>query len=84
MQYIPAVTTKFGLKDGQQSIILSSEDDGAEYVCKILPSIHSPNERHLGQGWYEFVKDRKLKPGDLLKFALDRDAEYLSVQIVRC
>jgi hypothetical protein len=59
---------------------------GAIYECTLKNSnrrIYSQNERYLTEGWYEFVRDNKLRVGDKLLFCLNKPTDKLFVRIVR-
>lgn len=74
---------RFALKNGLEAIELIHIENGQVYQCKIITEEVVRKKRYLVGGWFDFLRQYKLKAGDVLNFYLDHPVDRLYVDIVR-
>ncbi|KAJ1393031.1 DNA-binding barrel domain superfamily [Sesbania bispinosa] len=79
---IPARIVRDILDKNQE--VVNVIDEGGELIpCKLLKPKRRPSERYLSSGWYDFIRGKKLKAGDKIRFYSDDSMKSLSA-VVDC
>ncbi|MCI11062.1 B3 DNA-binding domain protein, partial [Trifolium medium] len=71
--------SRFALHAGITRIVLDSENNWKDYNCNVVTSGRCLFEKYLTHGWYQYRKDMRLQPGDLLKFTLPKNPGFMLV-----
>ncbi|KAJ1411679.1 DNA-binding barrel domain superfamily [Sesbania bispinosa] len=69
--------------DNNQEVVTVIDEGGELIPCKVLKPKRRPSERYLSSGWYEFIRGKKLKVGDKIRFYSDDSMESLSAVVER-
>ncbi|KAJ1396645.1 DNA-binding barrel domain superfamily [Sesbania bispinosa] len=79
---IPARIVRDILDKNQE--VVNVIDEGGELIpCKLLKPKRRPSERYLSSGWYDFIRGKKLKAGDKIRFYSDDSMKSLSAVVDR-
>ncbi|CAI8602601.1 unnamed protein product [Vicia faba] len=71
----------FGEK--QEAIKIIDLEARKGYNCVIHTTARNSYEKYIGDGWYEFYKEKKLKAGDELSFSMRPHADFMYVFVIR-
>ncbi|GAU41550.1 hypothetical protein TSUD_140820 [Trifolium subterraneum] len=80
--HFPTKTSKFALLDNQKQIYLRDVDTMSLTDCTIITSNRSENEKYLREGWYTFVRQKHLRPGDVLHCTVEDPPQYMNVKVI--
>jgi hypothetical protein len=69
----------------KETIILQSEESLRLTKCKIVTATryNHDEEKHLTTGWYTFIHENNINPGDKLVFTFNQSQTIMRVKIVR-
>ncbi|KAJ1378821.1 DNA-binding barrel domain superfamily [Sesbania bispinosa] len=82
LQLIPARIVR-DMLDKNQDVVPAIDEGGKLVPCKLLKPKRRPSERYLSGGWYEFIRGKKLKVGDKIRFYSDDSMETMSAVVDR-
>jgi hypothetical protein len=83
-QYLPRETLHATIGD-KDTLILQAEHSLRLTKCKIVTSQRYDHgkEKHLTTGWYNFINENNIKPGDRLVFTFNQSTIVMRVKIER-
>jgi hypothetical protein len=69
----------------KETIILQSEESLRLTKCKIVTATryNHDEEKRLTTGWYTFIQENNINPGDKLVFTFNKSKTIMRVKIVR-
>ncbi|MCI20637.1 hypothetical protein A2U01_0041799, partial [Trifolium medium] len=81
--HFPNKTSKYVLVDKHDKILLRDEDTRRLWHCTMKTSNRYKYERYLGDGWYDFKDDKRLRAGDVPRCTIEDPPTHMNVKVVR-
>lgn len=80
MQYIPANVVKMYLSHRRKNIEVMVPS-GEKQIWTLIWNKDRRNKCLIGDGWYSFVKDHRLKIGQKVRFYIANNEEFIRLEI---